>query len=255
MSSRFAPLAAGVLAAAAFTAFCPSAAARQEIAGGARASLATHPYAVYLINNQGTQYCGGVIVSPTAVATAAHCLADVPASETRVVAGREDKREPGGVVLGVTQGWRHPDFRTVQEGSDVAVLTVRGRLPYAPVDLARDPAEHPAGTEATVLGWGRLASGGERSTSLRSVVVPVAENATCHEGYSDFTPASMLCAGYPEGGADACQGDSGGPLVVGDTLIGLVSYGDGCGKPGKPGVYTRVTAFADDIAAHAGLSG
>jgi secreted trypsin-like serine protease len=61
----------------------------------------------------------------------------------------------------------------------------------------------------------------------------------------------MVCAGYAEGGIDARQGDSGGPLVVGDTLIGIVSFGDGCGKAGKPGVYTRVSAYTDDIEAQA----
>jgi secreted trypsin-like serine protease len=61
----------------------------------------------------------------------------------------------------------------------------------------------------------------------------------------------MVCAGYADGGIDACQGDSGGPLVVGDTLIGIVSFGDGCGKAGKPGVYTRVSAYVDDIKAQA----
>ncbi|WP_033289606.1 S1 family peptidase [Amycolatopsis jejuensis] len=251
MSRRFAPIAATVLAATVLS--MPAAEAAPSIVGGEKGSLADHPYAVYLVDSHGTQFCGGVIVSRTAVATAAHCTIDVPPDETSVVAGREDKRSNDGVVLAVTDVWRHPDYRKPQQGSDLAVLTVRGQLPYRPAALARDASRYPAGTKATVLGWGRIADGGDRSDYLRQATVPLTDDATCRTGYPEYNPASMLCAGYPSGGTDACKGDSGGPLVTGATLVGIVSYGDGCGRPGKPGVYTRVTSFADDIAAHSGL--
>jgi secreted trypsin-like serine protease len=71
---------------------------------------------------------------------------------------------------------------------------------------------------------------------------------SCTETYANYDAKGMVCAGYPQGGTDACQGDSGGPLVVGDTLIGIVSWGDGCAKAGRPGVYTRVSTYAADIA-------
>ncbi|MGW4398116.1 S1 family peptidase [Amycolatopsis nivea] len=251
MPRRFAFIVAVVLSVISLS--TSDAGAVPAVIGGEKASLAQHPYAVYLVDSHGTQFCGGVIVSRTAVATAAHCAATVPVGELSVVAGREDKRSQDGVVRAVSAAWQHPDFRTPQQGSDIAVLTVRGALPYRPADLARDPSRYPAGTNATVLGWGRIADGGDRSDYLRQAIVPVADDSVCHTAYPEYSATSMLCAGYPNGGIDACKGDSGGPLVVGDTVVGIVSYGDGCGKPGKPGMYTRVTSFADDIAAHAGL--
>ncbi|MFD2473302.1 S1 family peptidase [Amycolatopsis silviterrae] len=252
MPRRFALIAAIVLFAVTLT--TSTAGAAPAVIGGEKASLEQHPYAVYLVDSHGTQFCGGVIISRTAVATAAHCPADVPASEISVIAGREDKRTQDGVVRAVSAAWQHPDFQDPHQGSDIAVLTVRGSLPYHPADLARDPNRYPAGTNATVLGWGRIADGGDRSDYLRQATVPIADDSTCRTAYPEYSATSMLCAGYPNGGIDACKGDSGGPLMVGDTVVGIVSYGDGCGKPGKPGIYTRVTTFADDIGAHAGPS-
>ncbi|WP_326569418.1 serine protease [Amycolatopsis rhabdoformis] len=229
----------------------PPSGAQPRIVGGDEATLADHPYAVYLADQSGNQFCGAVIVSSTAVATAAHCAAALPSNNVRVVAGRQDKRTSDGVVLTVAREWVAPGFSDPTKGDDIAVLTVRGQLPYRPARVAStsDRAAYDTGTQATVLGWGRVADGGDRSDYLRSAVVPLVSDTTCKTAYDTYDPASMVCAGYPDGGIDACQGDSGGPLVVGDTLIGVVSFGDGCAKAGKPGVYTRVSAFADDIAA------
>ncbi|MEU4670687.1 serine protease [Amycolatopsis sp. NPDC023774] len=229
----------------------PPSGAQPRIVGGDEATLSDHPYAVYLADQNGNQFCGAVIVSSTAVATAAHCAAALPSNNVRVVAGRQDKRTSDGVVLTVSREWVDPDFSDPTKGADVAVLSVRGQLPYRPAKIASasDRAEYAEGTQATVLGWGRIADGGDRSDYLRSAVVPLVSDSTCKSAYDTYDPSSMVCAGYRDGGIDACQGDSGGPLVVGDTLIGIVSFGDGCAKAGKPGVYTRVSTYADDIAA------
>ncbi|QYN18005.1 serine protease [Amycolatopsis sp. DSM 110486] len=226
----------------------PEAAAQGAIVGGEKASLADYPYAVYLVDDAGTQFCGGVIVSSSTVATSAHCAEAVATKDIRVVVGREDKRTNEGSTLAVTKAWVHPDFEKAEEGHDIAVLTVRGRLPGRAATVARDTDVYTPGTKATVLGWGRVADGGERSDYLRGAVVPMVSDSTCKQAYDSYDPASMVCAGYQQGGIDACKGDSGGPLVIGDTLVGIVSFGDGCAKPGKPGVYTRVTTFAGAIA-------
>ncbi|ADJ43862.1 trypsin-like serine protease [Amycolatopsis mediterranei S699] len=224
-----------------------------RIVGGNQASLADHPYAVYLTDAGGNQFCGAVIVSSTSVATAAHCAKAVAKQDIRVVAGREDKRTSEGQVLGVSKVWVGQGYTDPTQGADVAVLTVRGQFDYRPAKLpdSGDAGLYAKGTQATVLGWGRIADGGARSDYLRSGEVPVVSDSECHSAYTVYDQKTMVCAGYAEGGVDACQGDSGGPLVVGDTLIGIVSFGDGCAKAGKPGVYTRVSTYAKDIEAQA----
>jgi secreted trypsin-like serine protease len=227
----------------------PASAAQPNIVGGNEAKLADYPYAVYLTDLDGNQFCGAVIISRTAVATAAHCALSMPRTKMHVVAGRQDKRSGGGVDTSVSRTWVQPDYTDPGQGDDIAVLTVRGILPYQPAKIAgqSDSELYSPGTKATVLGWGRIADGGARSDYLRSAVVPLVTDRSCTTSYGNYDPKKMVCAGYESGGTDACQGDSGGPLVVGDTLIGIVSWGEGCAKAGKPGVYTRVSAYADDL--------
>ncbi len=227
----------------------PEQVVQPRIVGGNQASVSQYPYAVYLADRNGGQYCGAVIVSATAVATAAHCAVALKRSDVRVVAGRQDKRVRDGMELRVTRIWVSPDFKEPAKGDDIAVMTVSGQLPYRPAKVAGpDDAElYRDGTKATVLGWGRVADGGARSDYLRKAEVPLVSDKTCGSAYDGYNARSMVCAGYPQGGIDACQGDSGGPLVVGDTLIGIVSFGEGCARPGKPGVYTRVSRYSDEI--------
>jgi len=185
------------------------------------------------------------------VATAAHCATAMGKAAIRVVAGRQDEQSTEGIVAKVSSVWVAPGFSNPERGDDVAVLKLDRAVPYRQVDLpgGNDDALYAEGTEATVLGWGRTAEGGARSEILRKATVPVVSDASCSASYSAYDAKSMVCAGYPEGGTDACQGDSGGPLVVGDTLIGVVSWGEGCAQPGKPGVYARVSRYADDLRA------
>ena len=103
-----------------------------------------------------------------------------------------------------------------------------------------------AGTRALVYGWGDVTGAGDYPRGLRAARVRVLPDALCEEAYPGggegrYLADSMVCAGEREGGRDACQGDSGGPLVAQGKLIGLVSWGNGCGRAGSPGVYTRVS--------------
>src|SRR5690606_10876732 len=91
--------------------------------------------------------------------------------------------------------------------------------------------------------------GGSTSDELLTAEVPMVSDEDCSAAYGEeFNSEDMVCAGLlDEGGVDACQGDSGGPLVLDGKLAGMTSWGEGCARPGKPGVYGKLTTFSDQV--------
>jgi secreted trypsin-like serine protease len=237
--------------AAAIAAMLASAAPATAIVGGSEASDA--PWAVALTDASGNLFCGGTLVAPDRVVTAAHCLTERLAVTAREKAAEEIRVVTGhrrdGTPAKVKSVWRHPDYQDVTKGDDVAVLTLAEPLPGETLPLvdANDTASYAPGTEATVLGWGRTAEGANPSPALRQVQVPIETDAECARSVPEYRPGAMVCAGYPRGGKDACEGDSGGPMVVGGRLVGVVSYGRGCARPGQPGIYTRLAGYRDQL--------
>lgn len=220
-----------------------------KIVGGSETKADEHPYVVYLADRRGKQYCGGTLITPDKVVTAAHCVARSSPRRISVVAGRQDTRTDEGTVVEVADMWVHEDYSSVTDGNDIAVLTLEEKVPYETIRPAKaeDEAQYDEGTKATILGWGRIAERGPSSNQLREARVPLRTDEHCEETYRDYQPEQMVCAGYKKGGVDACQGDSGGPLIAGGRLIGVVSWGEGCARPDKPGVYTEVRAFEAEI--------
>ncbi|RYJ19802.1 putative serine proteinase [Streptomyces sp. L-9-10] len=245
-----------------------SAAADRVIVGGQAVRIADSPWVVALASRDrfgGTragQFCGGVVVAPTKVLTAAHCVGrdvlgaapkDVP--DLRVIAGRERLRGPGGREVAVRSVQVDPAYEPRTNLADLAVLTLARALPeeytIRPAERG-DPASAP-GTDAAVYGWGDTSGNADYAQVLRSAPVKVLPDSSCERAYPGgsgdrYEASTMLCAGDPRGGHDACQGDSGGPLVAQGRLIGLVSWGSGCGLADSPGVYTRITMGAQPVA-------
>ncbi|GAA4892640.1 S1 family peptidase [Actinomycetospora straminea] len=222
-----------------------------RVVGGARTTTDEHPWAVFLTDAAGFQFCGGTLVAPTKVLTAAHCMATTTADKVRVVAGRDDKQSTTGETAGVRSVWVSPEFEGVGRGADLAVLTLDAPSARTPLPLAGagDEALYADGRAAQVYGWGATAENATPSRYLLTATVPMRGDDYCRAGDRGFDPRRLTCAGFDQGGVDSCQGDSGGPLVAAGKLIGVTSFGDGCARAGRPGYYVRVAAVGPLLSA------
>ncbi|MER7498167.1 serine protease [Streptomyces pharetrae] len=222
-------------AATALTAAPSAVAAPQPIVGGTTTTTSTYPFMMQITDASQNQFCGGTLVSPTKVVTAAHCMVGESPSGVRVVGGRTYLNGTNGTVARVSKIWIHPNYTTATRGEDVAVLTLSTAMPYTTAKYvsSTDTSVYAAGTTARVLGWGTTSSGGSSSNQLRTATVPIVSDTSCGGSYgSDYVKSEMVCAGYSSGGVDTCQGDSGGPLLVGGVLAGITSWGEGCAQAG-----------------------
>ncbi len=224
-----------------------------RIVGGTDASPGTHPFQVGLMtrrisNNYLAQFCGGTLVSPYHVVTAAHCSDDIsnPGRDVQVLVGTKSlARRGGGKRINVSRIFIHPGWweRATEFDFDVAVWELA--TPVTGISFATMANTEPTtpGTLLRVTGWGTLTSNGTSPYYLQQVDVPFVPTVSSSCGSLMGVTERMLCAG--DTGKDSCQGDSGGPLTIdrgaGYTeLAGIVSFGTECALPDYPGVYANV---------------
>ncbi|MFJ8076249.1 S1 family peptidase [Streptomyces sp. NPDC096176] len=225
-----------------------------RIIGGVEQSDSAYPWmAAVLVKGAESpvkrQFCGASLISPDVVMTAAHCVTGTKAKDIEVTVGRtvlSNKRQ--GQLRNVTGIVSHPRYLKGDEAYDLALLELAKpvkdiasvKLPTVGTDALLRP-----GAKAKVIGWGNtdteLPNYPDR---LRGVNVPLLSHPECTATYPGYNKSVNVCAGVE--GKDSCQGDSGGPLfrkVSGRTYqIGIVSYGEGCGEQGAPGVYTSTSS-------------
>ncbi|XP_041696997.2 serine protease 56-like [Coregonus clupeaformis] len=234
---------------------------RSRIVGGSPAPPGSWPWLVNLQLDGGLM-CGGVLVDRSWVVTAAHCFAGIHSESYWIaVVGEFDitKTDPDEQVLKVNRIIPHPKFNPKTFNNDIALVELTSPVVLServtPVCLPSG-LEPPTGSPCLVAGWGSLYEDGPSADVVMEAEVPLLPQSTCRSALGkELVTNTMLCAGYLSGGVDSCQGDSGGPLIYEDhvsgrfQLQGITSWGDGCGEKGKPGVYTRVSAFSDWILA------
>ncbi len=194
--------------------------------------------------------CTGTLISPDTILSAGHCgsltggagLGSPAAYPPQLITVRVGSYHSGdGEQVPVRSVAISPNY-LIGDSNDVSILKLSRNSVKAPTKVAGagERGLWSAGTVATISGWGVTTEGGSAPNTLQEGQVPITTDAYCAGAYSNFDAATMVCAGYPQGGVDTCQGDSGGPLFAGGRVVGATSFGEGCARAGKPGVYARV---------------
>ncbi|WP_316157958.1 serine protease [Cupriavidus sp. BIC8F] len=231
-----------------------------EVIGGRIVSSGESPWQVALVSSIGTNhvegvFCGGTLIDSQWVLTAGHCLYD-PKNCVQLT------RQAFFVAYGSTDLGKKVSLMAPAElrpgkgyscgskSNDIALIGLREPVSMSAFVQLPSPAQAATlvvpGARFMTTGWGLTEANGWKSRELLAVEVPVIQYDACKAHYGSVLPAKAICAG--EVGKDACTGDSGGPLYQRMTdgravQLGIVSFGDSCGKATSPGVYTPVAEY------------
>ncbi|MFZ2108628.1 MAG: serine protease [Roseiarcus sp.] len=237
----------------------------KKIVGGNVAAVGAFPWQAslevsWIDSPTDAHYCGGSIYNSMWILTAAHCIENLDSDQIAVVVG-SNILSNGIRKIPVERTIVHPKYgKLTEHDSDVGLILLKEPLnfdvttrPIAAATAQDDQTLAPDNADLIVTGWGYTTENGNIVRNLREVTVPVTPIEACKDPLS-YGPTqisdNMICAGRALGGMDACQGDSGGPLVsvgMDARQIGIVSWGEGCARPARYGVYTRVSKFKEWI--------
>jgi len=231
-----------------------------RIVNGQETVQHSKPYQVYLqsCSSQGCAMCGATLLNKRYAMTAMHCVEG--ATDLTLALGehniRQDIETHAAKSIRVERVIERADYTSADVNNDIALLRLAEDVVFTPnivpACLPTDPAQTYSNWPAVVSGWGTTSEGGSTSDVLRETQQIILDQsaAECTQGANGAgstasVPNSKLC-GY-KSGTDSCQGDSGGPLAVMEegrwTVVGVVSYGFGCARPGYAGIYARVTNY------------
>ncbi|XP_076843148.1 enteropeptidase-like [Brachyhypopomus gauderio] len=229
-----------------------------RVVGGEQAQKGAWPWMVSL-QWQGRHVCGAAVIDREWLVTAAHC-----------VFGRNNHLQYWEAVLGMHSQYevdtserqtrlvdqiiinQHYNRRT--KDSDIALIHLETPVNFTdhiqPICLPDPKQQFEPGRKCVITGWGAVSEGGSMSNTLRQAVLPILGSALCQDWMPEYhITERMVCAGYADGGHDSCQADSGGPFMCEEddhwVLVGVTSFGRGCGRPQRPGVYVNVSQFTD----------
>uniref|UniRef100_A0A3B3VWM8 trypsin n=1 Tax=Poecilia latipinna TaxID=48699 RepID=A0A3B3VWM8_9TELE len=236
-----------------------------KIVGGSFVPIESQPWIAAIF--QKSFLCGGSLIAPGWVLTAAHCFLD-GLRRLKVYLGKSDIKNSDRdreQTFSVEKLIIHQKYNPSNYDNDIALLKIsntngQGALKTASVRTVCLPPLNtylPVGVTCSIAGYGKENSGNETPISA-TVRLLSSTNCKVEESYRALLTDNMMCAASPDWSTDSCKGDSGGPLVCQASgrmfLFGVVSWGEGCASENKPGVYTKVTHYNDWIADKTGLS-